>query len=85
MDEEELEEAYEKAVEADTENIKTALSGLIDTLSPFMAARRMDELTTEDFAAILTNLDFTKFVISGVMYTHGLPYCGHIHDEDEED
>lgn len=79
------EEYYEKVVKQDTENVRAAMGHLIDTVSKFMSVERVDDLTGEDFATMVTTLDFAKFVISGVMYTHGLPYCGHEHEEDEDD
>lgn len=79
------EEMYEKTMNRDHKNLNQSLDDLIDSVSKFKAAHRIDELTAEDFAEFLVDLDYARFVLSGVMYLHGIPLCGHIHEDDEEE
>lgn len=84
-DDDEIREHYETAIKADTENINRAMDSLIDSVSTFKASARADDLTPDDYANMLFSLDYAKFIISGVMYLHGLPLCGHDHEDEEED
>lgn len=85
MDEEEAEEVYERTITIDNKNVHKALDELIDSLTKFKAADRIDDLTTEDYAKFLTDLDYARFMVGGVMYLHSIPLCGHFHDDDDEE
>lgn len=80
----EFEEAYQEAIKMDLTNINSAMDRLIDSVSRFKSVRSIDDLEPTDFAKMLADLDYSKFIISGVMYLHGLPICGHDHSGDEE-
>lgn len=83
--EEEFEEAYREATKTDLINLNAAMDRLIDSVSRFKGAQGFDDLDENDFAKMIADLDFAKFVTSGVMYLHGMPICGHDHSEDEEE
>lgn len=81
-----FEEAYREAIRVDLGNINSAMDGLIDSVSRFKAVQSVDDLGPDDFANMITHLDYAKFIISGVMYLHGMPICGHDdHDEDDNE
>lgn len=82
MDEEE--EMYEETMNRDHKNLNAALDDLIDSVSKFKAANRIDELTAEDYAEFMVDLDYARFMLGGIMYLHGIPLCGHFHDAEEE-
>lgn len=84
MDDDELEEMLQKSLQNDTDNMNQAMDGLIDTVSKFKSVSSVAELTNDDFGEMLASLQFAAFVISGIMYNHGIQMCGHDHDEDEE-
>jgi hypothetical protein len=84
LDEEDNEEEiYQQIVALDQENIHEAMNRLIDSVSGFKA-KEITEISSVEFAQMLLDLDFAKFIVSGVMYRHNVPYCGHDHSEDEE-
>lgn len=86
MEDDELDDAYERSMNLDHKNINDALDDVIDSLSKFKAADRVDDLTSMDFADIMEHLHYAQWVIGGVMYQHGIPLCGHLdHDDDDDD
>lgn len=84
-DESDFEEAYQEAIAVDLKNINGAMDRLIDSVSRFKSAQGLDDLDPNDFAKMLADLDYAKFITSGVMYLHGMPICGHDHTDEEED
>lgn len=86
MDEEnsEFDELYQEAIKADLSNLNSAMDRLIDSVSRFKSVPSIDELEHTDFAKMLADLDYSKFIVSGVMYLHGIPLCGHDHSGDED-
>ena len=80
---EEPEEAYEKAIRTDGDNISKAMDSLIDSVSRFKSVERVDEISKEEWGQMLASLDYARFIVSGVMYFYGLPICGHDHEDEE--
>jgi hypothetical protein len=86
MDEDfDAEEFIRRSQESDLKNIHGATNRLIDSVSKFAAAKDLEDLQPEDFVKMLNDLDFAKFIFSGVTYSYGLPLCDHDHDEDDDD
>lgn len=83
-DEEEIHKAYEETIKMDLSNLNTAMDRLIDSVSRFKSVTSLEDLGHEDFARMLADLDYAKFIVSGVMYLHGIPICGHDHSGDED-
>ncbi len=83
-EENDFEELYQEAIKNDLTNLDSAMERLIDSVSRFKSVQSLEDLDAVDFADMLANLDFAKFVVSGVMYLHGIPICGVDHDEGDE-
>jgi ABC-type microcin C transport system permease subunit YejB len=67
----------------DLENMEGVLSDLIDIISKF---KGFDDPTQEDYANLLHLLDYSKFIVSGVMYSNAIDVCiGHDDEDDDED
>ena len=71
----------------DMKNLDDALDRLIESLSGFKARGR--DMFTEDnselWASLKSDLDFANFIVSGLMYSHGMIICSHDEEEDEDD
>jgi hypothetical protein len=71
----------------DLSNIQTVMSDLIDVVAKFNG---LDEITEADYAHLKMVLDFSNFVVSGVIYSNGLDLtASHEHivrgDDDDDD
>ena len=76
-------EAYQKAIEADLENLNSATDHLIDMVTRIKSIKSTEELKDHEFLGFLQDLDFARFVVSGIMYLHNKPLC--VHEEEDED
>lgn len=66
-----------RTIKANQDNLNRALDCLIESVSVFKA-RGSDMLTNiedEEWSKMLTALDFGKFIVSGLMYSYGMPIC----------
>lgn len=67
--------------EEDIHNTKETISELIDVVVKF--AGNAQAWTEAQFEELKSVLDFSQFVISGVIYSNGMDLCaGHDHDEE---
>ena len=64
--------------EEDQDNIDHALDHMIDSVAKFKG----DSVSPEDFYTFLNILDYTRYIIGGVMYEYGIPF---MIDEDNDD
>jgi hypothetical protein len=85
--EEEAKQEFLDFIKGDVKNLNLALDRLIDSVSSFKG-KGTDVFTEDDpeglWIKMQEDLDFAKFIISGLMYAHGLPLCNHDHDEEED-
>jgi hypothetical protein len=85
--EDEAKQEFLDFIETDIDNLNGAMNRLIESVSGFMG--KGTDLFTEDDAEglwvkMINDLDYAKFIVSGLMYAHGLPLCNHDHDEEED-
>lgn len=67
----------------DYENMKMVLDDLIEAIVTFNSLDGVSENDWSEFKAIL---DFSNYVVSGIIYANGYDLCGGMHDdEDDED
>lgn len=83
FEDEEAEQVYRETIAMDLKNINEAMNNLIDSVSKFKSIDSIEQLSDEDFAVMLAHLDYARFMVSGVMYLHGRPICGHDHNDEE--
>lgn len=84
MPNEEFSEEFKQSLKEDQLNVDKSMDLLIDVVSKFKSSQGIENLSTDDWAEMLTALDFGKFIISGIMYSYGMDL--HVtHSTPEED
>jgi len=78
------EEEAKAELQNDQKNLDVVIDHLIDSVSHFRSNESLADIEMEEWAKMLEVLDLTKYIVSGIMYSYGIPPCGHDHDEDEE-
>ncbi len=65
--------------EVDKENLTAVLDTLIEDVVKMKGFEGFDD---RDLVGFMQTLDESKFVISGIIYSNGIPLCDHEIDED---
>ena len=83
---EEVGDEFLKAIKVDQENFNGALDRLIESVSSFKAqgSEMLTDVEDDQWIQMQINLDYAKFILSGIMYSYGLPLCDHDHSEEDE-
>lgn len=87
MSDEGKDEFLTEVLKVDKEHLDQALDRLIDSVSGFKS-RGMDMFIEDEsdlWVALKNDLDFANFIISGLMYSHGMVPCDHDNEEEDEE
>lgn len=70
--------------EQDHKALHGALDDLIDGIVKF---KGKDEQSEEDLVELMYSLDYSKFIVSGIIYANGICICNECgtHNEDTDD
>jgi hypothetical protein len=79
-------EDFKEELANDQSNFQSALDHLIDSVSHFKANgdKSLVDIEPMEWAKMLETLNFATFIISGLMYSYGIPICGHDHDDEDD-
>lgn len=67
----------------DRQNMQAVMEDLIDNVVTFNSKGGFTK--DEEFVTLALTLDNASFIVSGIMYKHGMELCAGMHDDDEED